>query len=412
MWALHGNGARWVQKPAGRGAYRLQKGALPWQRTRREESAPEIWHAHLAEMSALASDENVPLQANLVALQVLAAAKQARPELPFAQALRFLNGDALWLKALATRAIGARWLAGENVSGALAAATILQAGAPLRRQLQPLLETQLQNADAKWRGEFMAQALQTLKFNPRNRRARMAAHYLAEHGRDAINDDDLFAHLGLWLGLNEGAANWALERVREAGAKGEPGRLDVIVALPEAQRELALAAFLERAGEATPTKSQAWEQISGVDRARNELGWRYLAATGITPKTLRELWTQLLNGWFATRKFSRPLLAVLRQRNCFCARRGATTMCRIGSRIIIRRWSKMQPHLSLEFARAVMSFVPEGEIAMRIFAALPNLKAESRTTNRRSLFRPRAQFFAQRAGNSQLDNIARRDLAL
>ena len=83
MWALHGLGARWVQKPAGRGAYRLQKGALPWQRTRREESTSEIWDAHLAEMNALTIDENVPLQANLVALQVLAAAKQARPELPF-----------------------------------------------------------------------------------------------------------------------------------------------------------------------------------------------------------------------------------------------------------------------------------------------------------------------------------------
>ena len=376
MWALHGNGARWVQKPAGRGAYRLQAGALPWQRTRREESAPEIWSAHLAEMGALASDENVPLQANLVALQVLAAAQQAPPELPFAQALRFLNGDALWLKALATRAIGARWLAGENVAGALAAATILQAGAPLRRQLQPLLETVLQTADAKWRGEFMAQALQTLKFNPRHRRARMAANYLAEFGRDAISDDDLFAHLNLWLDLNEQAASWALERVREAGAKGEPNRLDAIVSLPAVQRERALAAFLERAGESNPTKEQAWQQVSRDDSARNELGWRYLEATGIKPKTLRELWLQLLDGWHNADIFA-PAFGTAAAANLFARASWQPQDVTNWFKNYYSAWSKMQPHLSLDFARAVMSFVPENEIAARIFAALPNLKAES-----------------------------------
>ena len=375
MWALFGNGARWVQKPAGRGAYRLQNDALPWQRTRREESAPAIWDAHIEQMSALALDENVPLQANLAALQVLAAHHQALPELSSAQSLRFLNGNLSWLQVLALRAIGARWLRGENIEGALAAATILQAGAPLRRQLEPVVEAQLQVADATWRASFMEQSLQMLKRDPRHRRARLAAHYLANYGREAISDDDLFAHLGLWLEQGEDAANWALERVRASGAKGEPGRLDTIVALPAEQRERVLAAFLERAGEAKLTKAQAWEQISGDTRERNALGWRYLEATGIDAKTLRETWKQLLNGW-QNEDIYAPAFSTTAAANLFLRAQWQAKDVADWFKNYYSAWGRMQPHLSLEFARAVMHFVPENEVAARIFAALPNLRAE------------------------------------
>ncbi len=376
MWALYGNGTRWAQKGPGRGAYRLQANSLKWQRTRREEMHPEIWNAHLDEMRDLSLNETVPVQANLIALQVLAAANQEWPALSSTQALRFLNSDVLWLKSLATRVIGKRWLAGERVSGALAAATILLANAPLRRQLQLSLENVLRGTDKKWCGEFMAQALETLKFNPKNRRGRLAAHYLALHGRDTVSNDNLFAYLGLWLELSKQSANWALERVRQAGAQGEASRLAAIAALPEGQCEQALAAFLERAGETNPTISQAWEQVSCEERARNEVGWRYLEATGIESTVLRELWKRLLNGWYDEDIFA-PAFGSSAGANLFLRANWQVKDVADWFKNYYSGWTKMQPHLSVEFARAVMSFVPKDEIAHRIFNALPKLKAEA-----------------------------------
>ena len=108
---------------------------------------------------------------------------------------------------------------------------------------------------------------------------------------------------------------------------------------------------------------------------RNELGWRYLEATGITPKTLRELWTKLLNGWFSEEIFA-PAFGSSASAKLFLRAPWSDKDATDWFKNYYSGWAKMQPHLSLEFARAVMHFVPENEIALRIFAALPNLKAD------------------------------------
>ncbi len=308
MDALYARSERWQQKRPGRGPYaRTERPA--YNRLKREEAAPEIWDAHLDDVRALFLDERVPVQANATALKVLWSHKMEAPSPGPAQVQRFLNGLEPILQSVATRAVVAQWQAGREPVGGVAAAAYLLAGARVRQALRLLIEARLSGpADSSaWRQSFGAQLLKTLDEAPRTRRGRTAARLAFERLPDLISDDALWRHLELWLSLGrDDVWQWLLARVQASGARGELDRLSAITALPEAQRETLFQAFLSQATNSQPAFGEAIKVVGTGDEGSNKLGWRYLAASAMTPEHIRSLWQNLLRNYSYNEPILRP----------------------------------------------------------------------------------------------------------
>ena len=379
--ALFAGGGRWVQKRAGRGSYRLAANA-GFNRLRREERAPEIWDAHREDVARIYNDDGVPVEACATALKVLWAHHQPVPTLSGGQILRFLNGPIPVLQAVATRSVLQAWENGEAIAGATAGAAYLLAGGRIRKRLVVLVETRLSGDDAKWKGEFAAQLLQTLDgatdARAKNRRrVRTAGALLAERLTNFIDDKALFRHLEMWLAASEESAMRVLERLKQSGARGETKRLDAIAALPEVWRERAIEAFISGASSAQPSINAAAALITHIDADLNALGWRYLAATSMKPENIRALYTRLMSGWFSDPvfgpAFSNASALQLFERAAWSAKDVAKWT---QGYVYYTPWRKMLPHASADFFLAALRFLPAPEAPRQALLALSWLRAE------------------------------------
>lgn len=378
QWAavdvLYKHSDRWEQKRAGRGPYTRTSRPM-YNRLRREEAAPELWDANLAEVPALYLDERVPLQANVTALKVLWSHAQQAPPLSRAQMARFLDGPVPILKSIATRALVVSWEDGEEVSGSLAAAAFLMAGARVRQRLRALVEKQLANEAVEWRQSFSTQLVKVLDESPHNRRGRTAAIFLAERFPDLISDEALWRHLTLWLSLSRGEEDdWVLARVRQSGARGEVNYLAVIAALPEAQREIVFREFAASVGGPHPSTDEAYRLVGNDDEAVNELGWRYLAASGIRPGSIRDLWQRLL------RSYDEPIL-----RPAFGDASALVFESAQWPSADVARWfegyytpwDRMCQFAAPNFFDAALTFLPPEQAPRRIFLALARMRPQT-----------------------------------
>ena len=289
MDAFYYNSARWSQPKAGRGAYVLDTNKVVIKR--REERAPEVWDTRLEAVRALFGAQDVPDEANAMALKVLRARHEALPELAPPLALKFLRSSQPLLQSLGVRALSDQ-LAG--LWGTDAALLIVAANGRLRTRLREPLEQVLQLRDTDWRNAFVESLLQQLEGIGDKARGRAAALLVFELFRDRLPQSALWTRLGVWLSLGGAAREWALSGVRAAGTKGELDHVTDIARLPEAMREDALTAFTQGIAQFAPDANAAYQLVSANDNpAALAIKWQVLAATGVQPETLRALWLKL-----------------------------------------------------------------------------------------------------------------------
>ncbi len=300
MDVLFFNSARWNQTQPGRGAYKKMPAFV---RLRREERAPAIWDAHLPQVEALLSNQNVPLEANEMALKVLRANKTQHRVLDIAQLGRFLASDSPVLQSFSTRALGEAIADGQQIDGATWAQLVLKSNARNRRLLIEKTGDATFYIDAT---KVLSDALDGVSITKKRR----AAATLVARFADEISDDIVWKHLETFADVNAQSRIWVLGRVAQSASRGEFGRLSQLSSLRDDLRESALASFTDAAKKAAPSIEQSLPLVAMLDQANNALGWRFLAATNMTSEVARALWRRV---WESSSSFAPQVHATAAQ---------------------------------------------------------------------------------------------------
>ena len=294
MDVLYANSPRWKQTQPGRGAYKNMGGFV---RLRREERAPEIWDAHLAQLQELLLDQNVPIEANEMALKALRANKTEHRVLDVAQLQRFLNSNSALLQSFATRALTEAIADGQQIDGATWATLVLKSNARNRRLMnEKTSEDETFNAQA---AKVLSEALE----GGAPTRKRRAANLLLERFPNLISDDVFWRNIPTFAAVSESARLWMLERVRQQAQSGQLARLQDIARLQPELQEQVMDAFFAESAHLQPSADEALKLVADEDNQDlNVVGWQFLAATSMTKEAARQLWYKVweLRSWTAS----------------------------------------------------------------------------------------------------------------